>query len=60
MSERDELVGHAEVLRCDECGAVSADGRGWRALLTVGPEEAEDEDDVAVLCPDCASREFDL
>jgi hypothetical protein len=39
---------------------TSADGRGWRAFLTVGPEEAEDEDDIAVLCPDCAERESDL
>jgi hypothetical protein len=60
MSERDELAERAKVLRCDECGALSPDGRGWRAFLTVGPEEAEDEDDIAVLCPDWASREFDL
>ncbi len=39
MSERDELAVHAEVLRCDECGALSPDGRGGRAVLTVGPAE---------------------
>jgi hypothetical protein len=31
---------------------------GWRALLTVGDEDAEDEEQVAVYCPECAAREF--
>jgi Zn finger protein HypA/HybF involved in hydrogenase expression len=60
VSERDELTEHAEILRCEECGAVSADGRGWQAHLIVGPEQAEDEEAVAVLCPACVAREFDL
>ena len=42
---------HAETLRCTKCGTVSADGRGWRALLTVGDEDAEDVDEVAAFCP---------
>jgi hypothetical protein len=32
---------------------------GWRALLTVGDEDAEDAEEVAVYCPACAAREFD-
>ncbi len=60
MSERGELAERTEVLRCDECCALSPGGRSWRAFLTVGPEEAKDEDDVAVLCPFCFEREFDL
>jgi hypothetical protein len=58
MSERDELVEHAEILRCEECGGVSADGRGWQAHLIVGPEHAEDEEEVAVFSSDCIEREF--
>jgi hypothetical protein len=45
-------------MRCIECGVTSDDGLGWRALLTAGDEEAEDNDEVAVYCPECAAREF--
>ena len=32
---------------------------GWRALFTVGDEDAKDvAEEVAVYCPECAAREF--
>jgi hypothetical protein len=34
------------------------EGSGWLAYLTVGDEDAEDVEEVAVLCPTCAAREF--
>ena len=46
-------------LVCVECGTVTHDGCGWRALLTTGDEEAVDNDEVAVYCSECAAREFD-
>jgi Zn finger protein HypA/HybF involved in hydrogenase expression len=46
-------------LRCAECGAESADGRGWRAYLVVGPEHDEETEEAVVFCPECAAREFD-
>jgi hypothetical protein len=47
-------------LVCAECGkAAPPDARGWRGVLTVGDEDAEDEEAVAVYCPACAAREFD-
>ena len=49
----------AEVLICVECTATTADGYGWRAYLTVGDEDAEDVEEVAVYCPDCGAREFE-
>jgi hypothetical protein len=46
-------------LVCAECGGASPpDARDWRALLTVGDEDAEDVEEVAVYCPECAAREF--
>lgn len=45
-------------LVCAECGATTTDGRGWRALPTVGDEAAEDEDQMAIFCPECMEREF--
>jgi hypothetical protein len=48
-SRHDRLV-------CVECGTFSADGRGWRGLLAVGDEDAEDVEEVV---PSCAEREFD-
>lgn len=46
-------------LACVECAAdASPDAHGWRALLTVGDEDAEDDEEVAVFCPECAAREF--
>jgi hypothetical protein len=43
----------AETLRCVECDATTTDGHGWRAFLTIS-------DEVAVSCPNCVAREFDL
>lgn len=40
-------------LHCAECGSINeGDAERWRAYL-------DDEDHVAVFCPECASREFD-
>lgn len=42
----------ARTQKCAECGREQAAGeRGWRAYLT-------DDDEVAVFCPECSSREF--
>ena len=47
-------------LTCAECGGTAPPGaHGWKGLLTVGDEAAEDEEQVAVFCPNCAEREFD-
>ncbi len=43
---------------CIECSVVTDDGIGWKAMLTVGDENAEDVEEVAVYCPECAAREF--
>jgi endogenous inhibitor of DNA gyrase (YacG/DUF329 family) len=46
----------ATTLRCAECGTESTEGaRGWRALLGV---DDDDREEVVVLCPTCANREF--
>ncbi len=46
-------------LVCAECGTTAPpDARSWQALLTVGNEDAEEIEDVAVYCPECAAREF--
>jgi hypothetical protein len=55
MTKRDEKD---YVLRCDECGDTTTDGTGWKAALAVGGEDAEDVQEVAVFCPECAEREF--
>ena len=47
------------VLGCVECAARTTDGIDWRAYLTVGDEGAEDDEEVAVYCPECAEREFE-
>ena len=39
------------MLRCQECGAETETGEGWRAYLTI-------DDETAVYCPACARREF--
>lgn len=39
------------MLRCEECGKTSEDGKGWRSLLTV-------DDEAVVYCSECAEREF--
>jgi hypothetical protein len=52
MTEHDQTT-HALV--CVECAAEAPPGGvGWRAMLTVGDEDAEDAEDVAVYCPACA------
>jgi hypothetical protein len=53
----------ADPLTCTECGAIAPpDASGWRALLAVGDEDAEeaaeDVEEVGVYCPKCAVREF--
>jgi hypothetical protein len=46
-------------LVCIECRAEAPpDAPGWRAYLTVGDEDAEDIEEVAVYCPTCAAMEF--
>jgi len=44
-------VDTSPVLRCQECGAETETGEGWRAYLTI-------DDETAVYCPACARREF--
>jgi DNA-directed RNA polymerase subunit RPC12/RpoP len=45
-------------LRCVECGREADEtGEGWRAHLAVA-DEADEELDTAVFCPECAAREF--
>jgi hypothetical protein len=44
---------------CEECGKETTsevEAHGWRAYLTVADEGEPEE--VVVLCPDCAKREF--
>lgn len=45
------------VLECTECGAQSADGRGWKAYLY--EDRFEGASEVWVYCADCARREFE-
>ena len=40
-------------LRCEECRREPLDDERFRAYLTI-------DDEIAVYCPDCAEREFDL
>jgi len=58
VSHREPTELPAGTLRCVECAAETTDGLGWRAFLTVGDEDAEDEEQVAVYCSECAEREF--
>jgi hypothetical protein len=48
-------------LVCAECGWLSDQrASGWRALVVSDDDELPlQDDDVVVLCPDCAIREFD-
>jgi rubredoxin len=56
MTEREQID---HVLVCPECAAEAPPGAvGWHAVLTVGDEDAEDVEEVAVYCPECAAREF--
>jgi hypothetical protein len=53
------LIEHTRNLVCVDCAATTTDGHGgWRGLLTVGDEDAEDALEVAVFWPACAAREF--
>ena len=52
-------IGPGSVLRCEECGCVTEDARGWIAQLIMGDEEEPDlEPCVVAYCPACAEREF--
>ena len=44
-------------LRCEECGAVSVGGAGWRAGLVPG-DEGVDALVVPIYCPKCWLDEF--
>jgi YgiT-type zinc finger domain-containing protein len=33
--------------------------KGWRAVLAVGDEDAEQDEAIAIFCPACGEREFD-
>ena len=47
------------MLVCVECVAEAPPSAvGWRAVLTVGDEDAEEVEEVAVSCPTCAAMEF--
>jgi ribosomal protein L44E len=48
----------ARELRCTECGAVSRDGRGWRAYFVGVGDEVDPDEEVVTYCPACAEREF--
>jgi hypothetical protein len=54
--ERFEIRGMADLV-CVECGALSDDGRGWRAEIADDPRDDEPAE-VALYCPACARREF--
>lgn len=46
------------MLVCVECGREAfTDSKGWRAYRE-DPEEANDTPALAILCPECAAREF--
>jgi hypothetical protein len=54
VREQGEAAGSA--IRCAECGAESDElASGWRAYLGRDFDEAEDEEEVVLFCPDCAS-----
>jgi hypothetical protein len=57
--DRPEREQTEHLLVCAECAAESPPGAfGWLACLIVGDEDAEDEQGVAMFCPECAEREF--
>ena len=47
------------MLRCDECGCVTELAQGWIAQI-LSDRETESESDLAVHCPLCARREFEV
>ena len=56
MTEPDQTT---HVLVCAECVTEAPPGAvGWRGVLAVGDEDAEDAQEVAVYCLACAAREF--
>jgi len=48
------------LLCCDECGCVSDAARGWIGQVIEDPERANAGKEIAVYCPVCAQREFEL
>jgi hypothetical protein len=45
------------IIRCAECGTKSNElATGWRAYLVGDFDEEENEEEVLVFCPECASR----
>ena len=47
------------LLVCTQCATdAPPDAFGWQAHLTVGDDDAEDAEEVATYCPECAAREF--
>jgi hypothetical protein len=48
------------LLCCDECGCVTDRAQGWIAQILNDPESSDDGDEVAVHCPLCAQREFEV
>ena len=56
MTERAQTE---HVLVCVECASEAPPGAvGWRAVLTVGNEDAEEIEEVATYCPTCAALEI--
>ena len=46
-------------LACTECGILAPpDAPRWHAYLVGISDELDDEEMVAVYCPECAEREF--
>jgi Zn finger protein HypA/HybF involved in hydrogenase expression len=48
------------LLRCEECECASRTARGWIAQIVDDREAAQGQRDVAVYCPVCAQREFEV
>ena len=46
-------------LRCEECGTRSVDGAGRKAEVAPDLLERVDDDEVAVYCATCWTREFE-
>lgn len=52
-----EAPAAAGELVCAECGARSVDGVGWKAEVAPDLLESVDDDEVAVYCETCWTRE---
>jgi Zn finger protein HypA/HybF involved in hydrogenase expression len=48
------------LLCCEECGCLSDVARGWIGQIVDDHESPEAQRDVAVYCPVCAQREFEM